>query len=531
MRRLARNGGVLPLALLILVQLAFRVPVFLNAGFVNSDAAIIGLQARHILLGEWSWFLWGANYQASFDALLTAGAFAVFGATPEALMVMPLLGHILMLLFVYDVLCKRLEPGLAWILVLGLSWMPACIEWSFFPPRQWSMTVAMAGVWLLDGAAESRRPPLRHAAAGLLGVLSLYLDLYTLQLMVGFCLFAVLCAFDPGVRRGAALRRIGAFSAAAGAAALLLLLAWQDSAPGAGKGALALRHFKFNAQLLVETALPRLVGAKIFIPGENPLPDPWDAPLAFRAVQIAGSLLFLGGLLSGGLLGLRPSIPWTLRRLGALGFVVGASSLGGFLVSIMPSDLWTTRYLAPVTVFAPFTLAPAALLLGRGRTALGLLPYLVATVTSSWLLYGPRVHGPLPAVDPRSSGRDELLLCDALRQRGLHYGAAQYWLAYRLTFLCEEDPVVVPLAALEDRYAPYRWDYLRAPVVALIFHPSAPKLKPEEVEPRLRSRGATWERKEIAGYTVLIWQRGPAPGAPAARDEAPDPVRGPSGTP
>ena len=50
---------------------------------MNSDAAVVGLQAMHILHGEWSWFLWGAGYQASFDAVLVAAAFAVTG--PSAL--------------------------------------------------------------------------------------------------------------------------------------------------------------------------------------------------------------------------------------------------------------------------------------------------------------------------------------------------------------------------------------------------------------------------------------------------------------
>jgi hypothetical protein len=491
------------------VQITVRIPAFANAGSVNSDAAVIGLQARHILQGEWSWFLWGANYQASFDALLTAGVFAVLGPRPEALMLMPLLGHVLMLFFAYRVLCRRLEPGLAFILVLGLSWMPVCIEWSYFPPRQWSMTVAMAGVWLLDGASESRRPWLNHAAAGLLGVLSLYLDFYTLQLAFAVCLFNALCAFDPGIPRGAALRRIGSFAAVAGAVLLPLLLAWQDFEPGGGKAGLSLSRVRFNARLLLETCLPRLLGAKIYVQRANLLPDLWDAPLAFHAVQVAGALLFLAGLVWGGLLAVRSDSPWSLRRLGALGFLVAASSVVGFLFSIMPSDLWSARYLAPVTVFAPFALAPVAWRLGRVRMALGLLPHLLATLVGSWLLLGPRIHGLVVPDGSHSAAGGEPELCDGLRRLGIHHAAAPYWIAYRLSFLCREDPVVVPLEAKLDRHPPSRREYLRAPLVALIFHPSDPRLTPEEAERALRSRRASWMRRTFAGYTLLIWDRNP----------------------
>ena len=67
------------------------------------------------------------------------------------------------------------------------------------------------------------------------------------------------------------------------------------------------------------------------------------------------------------------------------------------------------------------------------------------------------------------------MLADALRAEGVRYAAAQYWLAYRLTFLFDEDPVVVPLAEADDRYRPYRDGFEAAPVVAYVFHPSEPR--------------------------------------------------------
>ncbi len=102
---------------------------------------------------------------------------------------------------------------------------------------------------------------------------------------------------------------------------------------------------------------------------------------------------------------------------------------------------------------------------------------------------------------------DEAALAGALRAEGVRYAAAQYWLAYRLTFLFDEDPVVVPLDPREDRYRPYRDGFDTAPVVAYGFHPSEPRARPEQVEEQLRDAGTPYRRMEVDGFTVLIARR------------------------
>ena len=46
----------------------------------NSDEAVVGLMARHILAGERPIFFYGQAYMGSLDAYLVAAGFAVFGA-------------------------------------------------------------------------------------------------------------------------------------------------------------------------------------------------------------------------------------------------------------------------------------------------------------------------------------------------------------------------------------------------------------------------------------------------------------------
>src|SRR5690349_6496359 len=80
-----RLPNAAPAAALVAATFAFRLPVLVNAAAVNSDMAVVGLQAMHILRGEWAWNLWGAAYQAPIDSLCAAVVFAFLGPSPFAL--------------------------------------------------------------------------------------------------------------------------------------------------------------------------------------------------------------------------------------------------------------------------------------------------------------------------------------------------------------------------------------------------------------------------------------------------------------
>src|SRR5215204_5290946 len=130
--------SAIPFAALLFATLIFRLPPLLNRGGVGSDAAIVGLQARHMLRGELSPFLWGAGYQGSLDAALLSVAFAVAGASPLVLMLVPLCGHLLLTWFVYDIVRKKLPPASAALAALPVVLTPQAISGvALYPPRQW----------------------------------------------------------------------------------------------------------------------------------------------------------------------------------------------------------------------------------------------------------------------------------------------------------------------------------------------------------------------------------------------------------
>ena len=180
--RRSRQAQAAALLTIIAAALAFRLPPILNARAVGSDAAAVGLQAMHILRGEWSWFIWAAGYQASFDALMAAVVFAVAGPSAGALIVAPLAGYLLLIVLVFDCLRRRLSVPAAAIATLVIAFTPrALTDVTLNPPRQWCVTSIGAGIWLIDGASTARRPNLRYAAGAFLGTVALYLDLFALQ--------------------------------------------------------------------------------------------------------------------------------------------------------------------------------------------------------------------------------------------------------------------------------------------------------------------------------------------------------------
>jgi hypothetical protein len=246
---------------------------------------------------------------------------------------------------------------------------------------------------------------------------------------------------------------------------------------------------------------------KWFRPNVLILDQYWHPPAALHAVQIIGAMSLGLAILAGGLTPFSRKLPWGVRRLGGLAFAMAACSIGGFLLSSMPSDLWAVRYLAPIIWTSPFALAPLAYLLREKWLTVVLAPYLVSAAIGGWLGYSRYVDGPLPVRDARGVARDEAKLGEFLRQRGIRYAAAQYWLSYRLTFLFQENPIVVPINPGQDRYQPYRNGFDAAPSVALLFHPSEPRATPEPYEVMLRQSRQHYERFDVEGFTVLIWHR------------------------
>lgn len=496
----------LPPVLLTTLFVLFRVPALLNPGLLNSDGAIAGLQARQMLSGEWDWLHWGRDYLTSLDSVVAVPFFALFGATPLVLMTVTLLGQLASALLAFAIVRRRLGDGPALVVVLPIVFVTMALNiYLFFDIRQWCLALVLLACWVIEGSPEAARPRSRLALGVVIAFGAVFVDLFAVQLLPGVILLAVLTALDGRTR--AALPRLLPVFAGVGVGVVVLQLLRVLAHVETGRAHLQLKLLTRNAPLLLEQCLPWLLGTKIFAMTAGGNIEAVASPAWLTVVQAAGALVFAAALFSGAGLFFVQRIPWRVRVLGATGTGVACSSLAGFLLSSTAEDIMGARLLAPVILTLPFTLAPLAFLAGSARRlALGLSPYLLTTLVGGWLSYGLMVDGPFPRRTPRGAMSEEAAVGQFLRARGIRYAAADYWIAYRLTFILQENPIVVPEAS-EDRYPRWRREFDAAPRVAYLVHPSSSWLTSETIEAQLRAQRLRFEKFTVQGYTVLLVER------------------------
>ena len=76
-----RARHLLAFATIAVVTIAARLPFLLRADrFFDSDEAVEGLMARHVLLGEFPAFLWGQRYKGVPEVYLSSAVFRAAGS-------------------------------------------------------------------------------------------------------------------------------------------------------------------------------------------------------------------------------------------------------------------------------------------------------------------------------------------------------------------------------------------------------------------------------------------------------------------
>jgi len=492
-------------------SVAFRLPSLLNAAHTTSDAAIVGIQAMQILRGEWSAFLLGSGYQTSVDSFVAAVWFLVLGPTALALRLSTFVGHVVATWLAFATLRRHLPPWRAALLVVPLVFTTAPLHtYILYPPRQASLTLVFASVFLLDAAGSSRRPLARYAAGMATATLAAFADPYAMLFLPGLALLAVLSCLDGSPGRAPAVRRLAATGAGGLAGLAPLWLLSHSARASHGQTSIRLDVWRHNLELLFDPCLPWLLGTKVQYAKHMLEYEPWAPPAPFRLVQLLGAAAFLIGALSGTAALFARGLPWPIRRLGLVGAAMVPVTTLAFLVSPMVMDLYSARYLAAMVLMSPFALAPAAAWLGTRRFGAALAPYALSAAAGGWLSFTPLVDGLVIRTD---SGRalDERGVADVLRRRGIRYAVADYWVSYRLTFLYREDPIVVPNNASEDRYPPYREAFERESDVAYVFDPLRSRERLEALEESIRAGHepyeAAYERAEVGRFTLLFLHR------------------------
>lgn len=445
---------------ILLGAAAFRWLIMLRCyRLPDSDQVMVGLMARHVLLGEMPIFYWGQPYDGTLETYLTAAVFRLFGQSYEALHVAPLAFSLLFLgaaMWLAECLYgarTAIVSGL--ILAVGPALL---LRYSVEPGYNYLQAMAFAtlalallvplgaggGWWRLPAASFCLGLALWAQPLGVVYLPSLLLILAP----------PALAAWQDLGERGRLLLALGVASVAL-ALALLPALVYNLHHNAATLRFLVGRPTHLPLDLAEKVRRLLLWGSPVLLgllpPSVNSAVSkhllqrhPWLDPLALALLALGMGLL------------LRPlrAVPVRLRcwpRGDAALLLLGLTTIGSYLGSTWSSSSWSAtdpRYLLPL-----YTLMP---MVARSLVGTAASPRWLARTGTAMLIW---LCGALLVTSVGQREGDLGPLAGRLAADGTRVVYGNYWDVYRLAFASDERllPVVVtPDRELGlNRYRPY----------------------------------------------------------------------------
>lgn len=398
-------------------------------GIIDSDEAVSGLVARHMLDGEWSTFLWGQTYGGTAEAILTAGLFAVFGTNLFIFKLVPIV--------VYAVACvlawrigRRIGGELTGALAGVLLWVfPPAFVWGSTKARMFYATgtvLATAAVLLVLRLSESLRDSGRSSTrdVALLGLV-LGLTLWTAPVALFAAAPAVvwLLVRHPRVLRRAPLATLTALIGALPWLVYNLRHEWAAlQQPAATR---ATSYFE-RVEAFFSHALPEALGLRQII-----------------LLNWSGGAI---GKIAYGLIGAALIFVAFKHRRALAPILVSLASYP--LLFAIPHSTWyigEPRYLLYLT---PLLAVLGAYALTRVPKATFVAPVVVALAAIVSLTM---LDDFVDRAEPLNIGFYDTIpppvdeLVDELEDRNVRYVYAEYWISYRLTLETAEEVIATPI--------------------------------------------------------------------------------------
>lgn len=519
-RKLTLNS--LPLwswgVLIGVVGVAVKVSLLAADAFpFNADEAVVGLMARHILQGHWPVFFYGQAYMGSLDASLVALSFALLGQSVIAIRVVQVFLYFGVIVTTMQ-LALEVFGSTSSAILAGLLVAVPTVNVTLYT----TVSIGGYGEALLIGnlllllALKVHEDPHRRWAGigwGFLAGLGFWgFGLTLVYSLPSFVLVVITSVKELGVRE-----RVATLSGII-VAGLLGASPWVAWVLSRGVG----------------TAIAEVLGSAIA--GASPI-EPLQA-IGSRAFN----LLLFGPTV---IWGLRPpwGILWLAKPLLPLALFFGLAVLGyalrslrhrgrtragrwllagvaltlglGFVLTPFgadPSGRYFLPFVVPEALFGADMLSILSARLDR-RLAYGWLATVLAF--NLWGTFETALRkppgittqfDPVTQVDPLALPD----LMDFLREHGERRGYTNYWVAYPLAFLSEEELIFVPrlpyhqdfrYTPRDDRYPPYTQSVRESPTVAYI------TTHHEALNARLRAafeRSAVrWKEAQIGDYSLF----------------------------
>jgi 4-amino-4-deoxy-L-arabinose transferase-like glycosyltransferase len=377
-------------------------------GIPDSDEAVVGLMARHILHGQFTTFYWGQPYGGSQEAVVTAPLLAIFGSGWLALRIEPMLLSAVAAALVWRVGRRTIgKPAAAVAGLLFLIWPPFLL---FELGRQlgfYASAIVYCALLLLLALRVVESPSRgRVALLGLVLGLALWDDVQLVPVMlplVGWTLW----------RRPQALRHLWA-GLAAGVVGALPWLLWN------------VHHHLNSFHSSIADTTSYLHRLRLFASPLLPMLLAFRAPFSQQALLgTAATDVLYGGLL------ILFAYGAYRRRHENVALLYTVAIVFPFVYAIAAQTLFSQepRYL--------LTLAPVlVLLVAQVATTFprALVLIAVAGVVSVVTLYRMDVWARTVPPDPPKAPRELGPLVRMLDRAGVDHVYAQYWVAYRIDF-------------------------------------------------------------------------------------------------
>ncbi len=505
------------MALLVLVLLgaaAFKVSLLaLDAVPFNADEAVVALMARHILQGERPWFFYGQAYMGSLDAYLIAGAFRLFGQHVRVIRWVQIALFLLTLATGYRV-AQRFSPDRrAPLLTLVLMAFPPVLMTLYT-----SATLGGYGEMLLIGnlllwwghrlGYEDARNWTLWVAWGLVAGVGFWAFGLVLVYLLPAALWLI-WRLRARVWRGAALAILAFFVGSVpwclgnvgqltvGLAELLGTAVSSTATATTLLGNVGMRVFSF-----LVFGLPVLFGLRF----------PWSVQGSPLWLGVPALTLYLGALGWG--LHRRATATARMREGRWLLWGVWGALFLGFVLTPFggdPSGRYFTPLYLPLCIFSAEVLGLLRQRFGRWAwLALGavLLFNGVGTVQAA-LTNPPGITTQFDAITQVDRRYDEALI-EFLQAHGGTRGYTNYWVAYPIAFLSNEEIILIPrlpykadfrYTSRDDRYPPYQeWVAQSADVVYVTTnHPRLDGL----LRQRFAALGVSVREKQIGDYHIF----------------------------
>ncbi len=477
---------------------------------IDSDEAIVGLMAKHILEGApIPTFYYGQHYMGSLEAIMASASFWLFGPSGFTLQLVPLLWSLVLIVVMFFLgrECGGVVVGRTAALLTAIPPV-ALVVWSGKARGGFIEVVVLGALAVLVALRWFKGPAvsaMHTISIGLVLGLGWWVNNQILFFMVPIALFGALHLMRGvgfNIRSYAERIRV----ALCGLAAFFLggapywLYNLERGFPSLGMfGRSKLEDIGHNLGGLFDTAIPILLGAKHFWESDQIFPG--STTLYYG---VYGSIFL--AVLYARRTQLRMLVRGEFDRVAPIEivflFLMSACSI--FVISTF-GWLWKApRYLLPIYVGLFIISAYACALALQRSKALGMacISCLLALNLTSAYAGGRALPGEPVVFAGERVSRDHSEIISALERLGITKVRTNYWIGYRLafetnervTFFCSGEPRQVRIEGYESGLA----DVERARLPLLVVRSEAALIRPA-----LKRLGYAFSEVDASGYTLL----------------------------